>query len=924
MIRSPQRGPVPSRRFRFVVQSAAWFTVMLALVVPAADAQVPGAARERPVIQAGQRTGPIRIDGRMDEQAWMDAPMSTHFIQAEPFEGEMSTLRTEVRVLFDDDAIYVSGRMWDPDPTQIARQLVRRDDRGPYFDWFGVFIDPNLDRRTGYGFQVNAAGVQADKYMFDDWRDDPTWDAVWESAVSIDSLGWTAEMRIPLSQIRYSSAEGPQRWGINFTRRRVASAEVSHFATYVRQRAEEEGNVSRFGYLDNVVVPPSVRRVEARPYVLSSLHQGPSQDDDPFFDGVATQARLGADLRFGLGSAYTLDATINPDFGQVEADPAEINLTAFESFFDEQRPFFVEDGQIFDFRLSGGPNRLFHSRRIGRAPQFGAPSDAMYSEVPDVAAILGAAKLTGRSEGGLSVGALTAMTRAETGRALVEDEIVRFEAEPRTTFGALAAQQDYNQGASQVGLIATAAQRQGGQANGPSLLADQAFTLGTRFDHQWGQRTWRLSGFLAGSHVRGTPEAMVALQRNSRHYFQRPDATRAEVDSTTTSMSGLEWRLQLDRQNTRNWIGAVWLAEVTKGFEINDLGFSTTRERLDGGMRFGYREVRPGSVFRNYVVQLQSIVNVSHEALDDPGSWSSWRRGYTGGNFSLSARGTFLSFHEGDLNVRWQPDIYSRWATRGGPMMIEPGNVGLGVGFNSDRRRTFGASLNAEYARATLGAGKEFSITSNVTGRPSERLLLDFRPRLSIQRGALQYVTSTSVLPYQPTYGVRYLFGELDRTTVSFQTRASYIVSPTLSIQLYAQPLLSSGDYVRYKQLAEAGTHDFRNFMPGDAVQVGGATLCAEGDICLDAAGRQHVDLDGNGLADFSFRDRDFNARSLIGNLVVRWEYRPGSAIFVVWQRQQERTIPVGDFDFGRDFGDLWGIPADNRFIVKASYWLGL
>ena len=725
------------RRHRTGVRACGLWAALLFVASPVAaqegvGGQVASGDRPRPSLSAGVPTGPIEIDGRLDEASWLSAPVGTGFVQAEPEEGEPSTLRTEVRILIDDQAIYVSGRMFDPNPSEIARQLVRRDDRGPYFDWFGVFIDTNLDRRTGYGFQVNASGVQTDKYMFDDHLDDVTWDAVWESAVQIDSLGWTAEFRIPLSQIRYSSREGPQTWGVNFTRRRVASAEVSHFAMYVRQRAQEEGNVSRFATLENVVVPPSVRRMEARPYVLSSLHRGPADDGDPFFDGTATAARVGADLRLGLGSAFTLDGTINPDFGQVEADPAEINLTAFETFFDERRPFFVEDAQIFDFRLSGGQNQLFYSRRIGRAPHGEASDEATFSDVTDAATILGAAKVTGRTEGGLSMGFLGAVTQAETGRAWVDGDVVEFDAEPRTEYAIATVQQDFSGGASQVGAVATALHRALPPAGSLGFLADQAYTGGLRFDHQWADRGWRLSGFFAASHVRGSPEAMVGIQTASNHYFQRPDATRASVDSTATSLTGAEWRLQLDRQNTMHWIGSVWLAQVTRGFEINDLGFSTTRERLDGGWRFGYREIRPGSLFRNYSVQLRTIVNFSHEALDEPGSWSSWRRAYTGGNFNLDAQGTFLSFHEASLNLTWQPDLYSRSATRGGPIMVEPGNYGIGFSFNSDRRQSLSGNVGADYKRATLGTGDSFEINGS-SERPPHGAPAARRPA-SLQR----------------------------------------------------------------------------------------------------------------------------------------------------------------------------------------------
>jgi hypothetical protein len=632
------------------------------------------------------------------------------------------------------------------------------------------------------------------------------------------------------------------------------------------------------------------------------------------------------DLRLGLGSAFTLDATVNPDFGQVDADPAEINLTAFETFFDERRPFFVEDAQVFDFGLSGGQNQLFYSRRIGRAPQGDGPSAADEFDVPGATTILGAAKLTGRTTSGLSIGALTALTGSETGEAYTQstDSFERFDAEPRTGFGAFTVRKDLNEGASQVGGLVTALRRDLPASGSFDFLPGQAYNGGVRFEHQWDDRQWRLNGFLAGSHVRGSPESMVRLQSASNHYFQRPDGTRAQVDSTATSLSGAEWRLQLDRQNTEHWTGAVWLAEVTQGFEINDLGFSRSRERLDGGFNIGYREIEPGPFLRDYSITFNNFHNFSHEALDEAWSRDSWRQAYTGGNFSLNTRFTLLSYHGGSVNFSWLPDRYSRSATRGGPIMIEPGSLGMRLGVNSDRRRSLTVNGGLNLNRGSRGTGDRVSVDARVNLRASSRFSVQLSPRFDVQSDGSQYVTSTSTLPFAPTFDRRYLFGELERSTLTLETRVDYTFSPTLSFQLYAQGLVSAGDFVRYKQLDAPSTYDFRVFQEGTAVNVGGAVGCSGGSICLDSNGAQNLDFDGDGITDYSFTDKDFNVRSLIGNAVIRWEYRPGSTLFLVWQRQQRADAAAGDFNFGRDFDALWGAPADNRFILKLNYWLGI
>lgn len=322
----------------------------------------------------------MRVDGILDEAAWASARVFTGFVQETPVEGAPVEHDTEVRVLFGDGAIWVAARMWDSEPHRIVSRMDRRDDRGNS-DSFSMHLDPNLDGLTGYMFGVSAANVQRDMYMFNDDQLDNAWNAVWASAVQVDEHGWTAELRIPLSQIRYDASDDLQTWGVNFFRDRPATAERSYYSLVSQLRP---GRVSQMGRMDGVRVTQASRRAEMRPYVVSSLHRGPAAPGNPFFDGSHAATRVGADLRYGLGAAFTLDATINPDFGQVEADPAVINLTAFETFFDEQRPFFVEDARIFDFGLSGGRNQLFYSRRVGRAPSGGAPGSPLFSDIPGI------------------------------------------------------------------------------------------------------------------------------------------------------------------------------------------------------------------------------------------------------------------------------------------------------------------------------------------------------------------------------------------------------------------------------------------------------------------------------------------------------------------------------------------------------------
>ena len=863
----------------------------------------------------------ITVDGDLSEAAWTDVAPMSGFIQQEPVEGAPAEHDTEVRVLFDDQAVYVGLRMWDLEPESIRRQLYRRDGRGSA-DQVRVSFDPNLDRRTGYQFGVSAANVQRDAYLYDDNREDDAWDAVWSSQVTVDDKGWTAELRIPLSQIRYDASDDLQSWGFNVRRERVVTNERSYLHLVSRL---QQGEVSQFGRLEGVAVPDPPMRLEALPYAVTSLYNGPAEPGDPFFDGAESAQRVGVDLSYGLGSSFTLDATLNPDFGQVEADPAVINLSAFETFFREQRPFFVEDARIFDFGLSGGRNSLFYSRRIGRSPQGGVPDDAVYSEVPDNATILGAAKLAGRTTSGLSVGALAAVTDGESGRAVLPGgSRERFLVEPRSTFGVVSLQQDFNEGASSVGGIVTGMRRDLPGDGSFDFLPGTAYNAGLRFEHQWDQREWALWGFFAGSHVRGSEDALLEIQTASNHYFQRPDATRLGVDSTATALTGAEWRLQIERRRG-DWTGAIWAAEVTDGFEINDVGFSQSAERLDAGFRVGYREIEPGDWYRSYNVNFFNYHNWSHEALDDAFQVSSWNDARLRGSYNLRGEVELANFWEVDGDLSYSPEAMSRSATRGGPIMVEPASVRAGVRVNTDRRKALSFGLNLDWDEARRGTGGGTSVGGSVNIQPSDQVEIRLEPRLNWERDGAQYVTTRAAdgLDYGPTYGSRYFFADLERQTFSLETRLDWIFTPDLSLQLFAQPLLSSGDYRSYKQLAASGSFDFLTFESGTAMEVGGGVVCSGGSICR-LGDDQYVDVDGDGRADLDFEDEDFNVRSLVGNAVLRWEYRPGSTVFLVWQRSQVGSVGTGTFDFRRDLDALFTAPAEDRFILKVNYWLGL
>ena len=883
-------------------------------------------APQSPTIAAHPLSDPIQIDGQLDEEVWSTAPSFTGFVQAEPVEGARADNDSKVWVLYDDDALYIGARLYDERPEGIARGLTRRDvEYAGQYDHFTVMLDPDLDRRTGYEFQVSAANQQLDRYLHNDSDADLAWDAVWESAVQVDALGWTVEMRIPLSQIRYDAMQGEQRWGINFLRRRAADNELTYFSLESRLAT---GTVSQFGVLEGIRATTVGSRTELRPYTLASARAAPRTPGDPFSSSQDFSAQTGFDLRYGLGSSFTLDATVNPDFGQVEADPAVINLTAVETFFQERRPFFVEDARIFDFALAGPPNhRAFYSRRIGRVPQRRSVPGADFHEVSEAAQILGAAKVTGRTSSGFSMGAMTALTSREQGRAYFqeEDRIERFVAEPQTLFGVVRVRQDLRGGESTIGAIATGVRRSLPSSGEMDFLPSEAFVGGVDFEHTWADREWMVWGFMAGTHVEGDSTAISRVQRSSTNYLQRPDLEWGTFDPGATSLSGFEWQAEVNRRRGRIQ-GSLRFRQVLPGVEANDLGFTNISERIGSVLQLWYQEVRPTNWYRNYRINFFSSRSLSHELFAESitGDRMNWAQ--IEWDTRLGGDITFANFWRLSSQANYYRESMSRTETRGGPRMLQPARFHWSVSLSTDDRQS--VSLHPSFRTAT-GAEDfldELEVGLGIRAHPSPRLELQVEPSFLKSSLGSQYVTSVpeAVAPHPETFGQRYLFAHLERRDFAVEGRINWILAPSLSLEFFAQPLISSGDYVTYRQLLRSESYEFEDFSEGEFRRINGEFRCEGGRTCVEPEGVRWIDLDGSGEVDFSFQDRDFNIRSLRSTALLRWEYRPGSTVYLVWQRRQEERLWQGDFDLGRDGRALLGLPSDDVFIVKASVLLAL
>jgi hypothetical protein len=878
----------------------------IAGAAPAKEDRTPRDRAERSLEAIRIQSGPPALTGRLDHPAWVGAPVATGFVQMRPDPGAPASQRTEVRVLYDDEAVYVGMRLYDDQPDGIAAQLARRDATGIHSDWAHVLIDSYHDRRTAFRFTVNPLGVQKDVLHYDDFSEDINWDGVWEVATSIDDEGWIAEFRIPLSQLRFSANGGAMVWGINFGREIARLNEWSWWAPVLPGVPRM---VSAAGELHGIrdLKPP--RRIELLPYAVARGQRAPALQGNPFqrADGLGGGIAFGADLRYGLTSDLTLSATINPDFGQVEADPSVVNLTAQETFFPERRPFFVEGANIFTYGIGVDDNSgegLFYTRRIGRAPQAGLGGRGPHADMPTTTRIMGAAKLSGRTAGGWSVGLLEAVTAREDGSVLTwDDRIEHRTVEPMTNYAVARAARDFRQGLSGVGLIATGTHRRLGVEPDLAFLADRAYTGGVDFRHRFAGETWSVSGWLAGSHVAGDTLAIQRLQRSPLRYMHRPDAAHLDYDPSATSLSGYGGTLNVFKV-AGNWRGGMGGSTRSPGFEVNDTGFQNSADfrLLYGNLR--YHRFEPVGPFRNYMVG----VNPS----------ASWTYG------NEHAHGQFNVFSNFELQSGWSAGFWgsrafeglSTGALRGGPAIARPGGWRGNFWVNSDSRKPVRVNGWVFAAVEDEGSGWQRNGGLTMTWRPSGRLDLRAGPSFSERLSEWQYVGQ----PVDAGDQRQYLFGAIHQRTASVTARLNYAFTPTLSLQFYAQPFLSAGSYSDFRVVIEprarAFSDRFHVFGP-DEIQF---MEPGEGG----GRGRYEVDSIGDGRAGFGFWQPDFNVKELRSNLVLRWEYRPGSTLFVVWSQGRSQFDPTGAFRLVDDVERLLGTAGTNVVALKLNYWLNL
>ena len=815
------------------------------------------------------------LDGKDDDPIWAQAQAIESFRQFSPKEDSAPTFRTVAKVAYDDKFLYVFVRMYDPHPDSIVSLLSRHDVR-TQSEWIKVMLDSYHDKRSGYEFAVNPRGVKRDYHMFNDQEEDDSWDGVWDVATTIDSLGWTAEFRIPFDQLRFA-AKPSLTMGIGIWRDIARLNERDSWPVF---RFSKNGISSQLGEITGIDGLGQPRHLEIVPYVVAKNYNYQSDLSNAY--GRQQELTAGGDIKYGLTSNLTLDGTVNPDFGQVESDPANLNLSNFETFLPEKRPFFVEGSGIFRFDMScndGACTGLFYSRRIGRQPQLsdGEPGSATTTS------IMGAAKLTGRLSGGLSIGVLDALTAKEQNSNGNTSE-------PATNYFATQFVQEFREGQTTLAATVSAVNRQQDAMTTP-YLRDAGYSSGINFHHLFDDRKFQIAAYVIGSYVTGSESAIGYTQTNSTHYYQRP-GSGLTYDPTRTSLGGDAEKLSFSKEGggiTRFWTG---LSRVSPGFEINDLGYLSEAGKQSWSNWFAFVWQEPKSFYRMMQLNFNESNNWTTQGVS--GSYLS----ATNANVNWHAQLTNSWFVHSGLSYNNFLGVYDDRKARGGPAMFRHPYLTGWAGFDGDPRMK---AIPSVFFFFFQGAGDNKShgwgVDPEVAVIASSSLTLKLGLHYDLNQDYTQWLGNfTSVT------ATSYTFASLHQSTMAATVRVDATFTPTLSLQFYAQPYISQGQYENWRTLQDPRAGDygtqFSPFVP---------------------------DTTTGALASVS--DYNFNYQQLNVNTVLRWEYRRGSALFLVWTHGRtyyDQNQQYSGFNPGTDVNNLFSVHPMNTFLIKGTYWISL
>lgn len=842
----------------------------------------------------------FKFDGIPDEQAWDKVEWSGDFVQHEPRENTPPSQATQIKILYDDKYLILGYRCFDTAPDSIVKRMSRRDEFPG--DWLEVNIDSYHDLRTAFSFTLSVSGVKGDEFVSNNGNNwDDSWNPIWYAKTHVDAQGWTAEVKIPFSQLRYGNQSEPV-WGIQFTRRIFRKEEKSVWQ-YVPRNAGAW--VSEFGELHGLKNLNAHKPVELAPYVVAQAERFEKQPGNPFADGSKNHLGVGVDGKVALTNDLILDFTINPDFGQVEADPGAVRLDGYETFFEERRPFFIESRNLFDSQITGSAaggnydsDLLFYSRRIGGAPH-GSPNlqSGEFADIPQKTSILGAAKFSGKTKNGWSMGLLESVTRRES--ATIDNEGKRREevVEPLSNYCVGRVLKDFDKGNTIIGGIFTAVNRE----NDLNWLHRSAYSGGIDFQHFWNHRRWFWKANGIFSRVEGSPEAILNTQTSFVHLFQRANAPHLSVDSTRTDLTGTGATFKIGKfGGIPDSLGGVWKFESgityrSPELDLNDMGFLLSADEINHFTWISYNIQRPFSIFRTL------RINYNH--------WSRWD---FSGQFLYAAINSnihawFKNYWQVGTGGTWNPAEVSNNALRGASSLRMPPGANWWMYANTDQRRK--VSFNGEFSTSWSQAHTThaWDISAGVVFQPLDAMRISLSPGYSyFWRKQDQFVES---LDYNND--TRTVVSELEQGSFSLTARLSYNITPDLTVQYYGQPYIYRAVYRNFGYVADPlnKQYDARfHRFTGEELKV--------------VDDRFEIDENHDGTPDYDFKLPDFNYIQFRSNLVVRWEYVPGSELYLVWS---QGSVPNAELDLDTPlvkslYHNVFGQRPQNIFLLKFTY----
>ncbi|MBK7030931.1 MAG: carbohydrate binding family 9 domain-containing protein [Bacteroidales bacterium] len=840
---------------------------------------------------------PPEIDGILNDGVWSSSNWTGDFIQRDPYDGKNPSQATNFSIVYDDNNLYIAIKAHDSMPSGIVKRLSRRDLNDG--DWVAIEIDSYADKLTAFAFGVTASGVKFDVMLINDVGSDDTWDPIWYVKTTTDAEGWNAEMRIPLSQLRFARKD-EHTWGLQLLRYIYRNQEYSSWQPIPR---DATGWVSKFGDLSGIKGILPHRDIEILPYTMGKAIYDRKEEGNPFAKGYEYKATAGLDGKVSVTNDLTLNFTINPDFGQVEADPSVVNLTAFESYFPEKRPFFIEGKNIFDYKLTGSDdprNQLFYSRRIGSAPHYSPDLiKGEYAKVPEETSILGSFKLSGKTHKGLSIGVLESITQNEKALIDLNGNRRKESIEPLSSYFVSRVKQDFQKGDIQLGGIFTATNRFTEEKQ-LSFLPGSAYAGGIDFIKYWKNKTYYLSLKGVLSTVNGDTNAITQLQTSSSHYFQRPDLIHTQLDSNMRALKGHGGTIEVGKTGRGYWQYKAWLTWRSPGLDFNNLGYMRQADEIQQLAWVGYRYYKPFSIFRYIAANLNQ--------------WYGWdfdgKTVYKG--FNLSTYTKFKNYWSAQLSSNFDGQNIARYELWGGPALTVPGGIQFSGLLQTDDRKKVSVKLsNTRYW------GYEKSYRSNIIAagifiKPVNYFSFSFEPDYTRSDNVIQYVTTQTY----PEGENRYIMAHLDQTIFRFSVRMNLNLTPDLSFQYYGQPFLYAGKYDKLKYITDPKADkliDRYLTYTDDQIKL----YSGEGGWNY-----YMVDENVDGTNDYAFYSPDLNFLELRSNLVIRWEYVPGSTLYLVWSQGRTGYGPESNFDFPVYMNDLFHVYPKNVILLKFSYMI--